>query len=129
MKLNDLINIDIDRCINSKKEYDYAILVYNFFKNKYIYKTNEWYILSEKNEIKDHKAENFFIDIKKEISNLFILRSEYWESCIKMEKDENIQSDYKIKSSLLIITAQKIQTNNIFIKNIIKESKIFFNIN
>jgi hypothetical protein len=119
--------IDIDRCTNIKKEFDYAILVHKCFQNKYEYSNNEWFIIQNNEKIKDIKTENLQNDIKNIISDIFVERSKYWEMQGKKEKDENIKSDYEIKCSMLMNSANKIKTNQIFIKNIIKECKSFFN--
>jgi hypothetical protein len=120
-------HIDIDRCTNIKKEFDYAILVHKCFKNKYEYSNNEWFIIENNQKRKDIKTENLQNDIKNIISDIFVERSKYWEMQGKKEKDENIKSDYEIKCSMLMNSANKIKTNQIFIKNIIKECKSFFN--
>ena len=123
----DNYRIDIDRCINTKSEYDFAILIHKCFKEKYYYENNEWFILNEnKEKIKDIKSESLTNDITDFIGTLIHKRSEYWDILSKKEIDENIQSDYYIKSNLLINSATKIKTNQTFVKNIIKECKTFF---
>lgn len=121
--------IDIDRCINIKKEFDYAILVHKCFQNKYSYFNNEWFIIENNDKKKDLKTESFQNDIKNIISDIFIERSKYWINKAKEESDENIKSDYELKSSMLMNSANKIKTNQIFVKHIIKECKSFFNSN
>ena len=119
--------VDIDRCINTKSEYDYAILVHKCFKEKYYYENNEWFIINEnKEKIKDIKSESLNNDIKEIITNILVCRSEYWEKLAKNEEDQNIQSDYYIKSNLFINCANKVKTNQQFVRNIIKECKSFF---
>lgn len=114
---------DIDRCINSKKEYDYAVLIFKCLGHKYYY-DNNWYFKNTK-EL-DSKNETLSYDIQHYITDIFLKRSTFWENQKNLEQDNNLKSDYELKSNLLIKTANKLKTNPLFVKSIIKECKGFF---
>tara|TARA_Y100000389_G_scaffold136895_1_gene134474 strand:- start:10320 stop:10712 length:393 start_codon:yes stop_codon:yes gene_type:complete len=118
--------VDIDRCVHAKNEYDFAILIHKCFKDYYVYENHDWYKIEGNEKIKDNKAEKLTEDIRTIITEILVKRSEYWEHCSKEETDTNIKSDNEMKSSLLIKNANKLKTNQIFVKNIIKECKSFF---
>lgn len=126
----DEYSIDIDRCINSKNQYDFAIVVQKYFKTRYLYTNQNWYQYNEKtNEyILDNKGFNLLQDIKNNITNIFLLRAEYWNQRSLNEKDENLISDYKQNSYLLHTCAERIlnSKNDRFINNIIQECKSLF---
>lgn len=126
------ISIDIDRCINSKNQYDFAIVVQKFFNKKYMYSNNNWYKFNDKNNeyILDNKGYNLSQDIKNNITNIFLERAEFWNQKSLNEKDENLISDYKLNSCMLHNCADRIlnSKNDRFINNIIQECKSLFTI-
>ena len=123
-------SIDIDRCINSKNQYDFAIVVQKHLKYKYQYLNNNWYQFNEKNNeyVLDNKGFNLSQDIKNNVSALFQERAEFWNQKSLNEKDTNLISDYKLKSCLLHNCVDRIlnSKNDRFLHNILQECKSLF---
>jgi len=122
-------NLDeyIDICIGSNgSHYDVSKVIYELIKDKFIYCGNNTWEYKENEEfINDDKQTNLRKELKSNVINNFIMRSNYWDDKSKIQNDINISLNYQLKSSTLLQIAHKL-TDDKYINCIIKELKQFF---
>ena len=123
-------NLDeyIDICIGSNgSHYDVSKVIYELIKDKFIYSGKNNWKYNENNEfIFDEKQSKLRQELKSNVINNFIMRSNYWDDKSKIQNDINISLNYQLKSSTLLQIAHKL-TDDKYINCIIKELKQFFN--
>jgi hypothetical protein len=124
-------NLDeyIDICIGSNgSHYDVSKVIYELIKNKFIYcGKNNWKYNDNDNFIIDEKQSKLKQELKSNVINNFIIRSNYWDDkAALIQNDINISLNYQLKSSTLLQIAHKL-TDDKYINCIIKELKQFFN--
>jgi hypothetical protein len=127
--MNIVVNEDIDRCQNLRSVNDFAIIVYKVLKNKYRYNDDNktWSKFIDGTWQKDNKAELLTLSIKADVASAFIKRSEFWKLESINDKNDIYQKNYSIqKSNAILSFVNALQFNEKFIKNLIKEIKIFF---
>jgi hypothetical protein len=122
-------NLDeyIDICIGSNgSHYDVSKVIYELIKDKFIYcGKNNWEYKENEEFINDDKQTNLRKELKSNVINNFIMRSNYWDDKSKIQNDINISLNYQLKSSTLLQIAHKL-TDDKYINCIIKELKQFF---
>jgi hypothetical protein len=122
-------NLDeyIDICIGSNgSHYDVSKVIYELIKDKFIYcGKNNWEYKENEEFINDEKQANLRKELKSNVINNFIMRSNYWDDKSKIQNDINISLNYQLKSSTLLQIAHKL-TDDKYINCIIKELKQFF---
>jgi hypothetical protein len=122
-------NLDeyIDICIGSNgSHYDVSKVIYELIKDKFIYcGRNNWEYKENEEFINDEKQANLRKELKSNVINNFIMRSNYWDDKSKIQNDINISLNYQLKSSTLLQIAHKL-TDDKYINCIIKELKQFF---
>ena len=122
-------NLDeyIDICIGSNgSHYDVSKVIYELIKDKFIYcGKNNWNYKETDDFIIDEKQTKLRQELKSNVINNFIIRSNYWDDKSKIQNDINISLNYKLKSSILLQIAHKL-TDDKYINCIIKELKQFF---
>jgi hypothetical protein len=123
-------NLDeyIDICIGSNgSHYDVSKVIYELIKDKFIYSGKNNWKYNENNEfIFDEKQSKLRQELKSNVINNFIMRSNYWDDKSTGQNDINISLNYQLKSSTLLQIAHKL-TDDKYINCIIKELKQFFN--
>ncbi len=123
-------NLDeyIDICIGSNgSHYDVSKVIYELIKDKFIYSGKNNWKYNENNEfIFDEKQSKLRQELKSNVINNFIMRSNYWDDKSMGQNDINISLNYQLKSSTLLQIAHKL-TDDKYINCIIKELKQFFN--
>ncbi len=127
--MSNSINEYIDICIGSNgSHYDVSKVIYELIKDKFIYcGKNIWkYNDNNNNFIIDEKQYQLRQELKSNIINNFILRSNYWDDKSIIQNDINISLNYQLKSSILLQIANKLKDDK-YINCIIKELKQFFN--
>jgi|OM-RGC.v1.027057058 hypothetical protein len=127
--MNIIVNEDIDRCQNLRSVNDFAIIVYKVLKDKYIYNDDNktWAKLIDGTWKKDNKAELLTLSIKEDVATAFIQRSEFWKQEGINDKNDIYQKNYSMqKSNTILSFVNALQFNEKFLKNLIKETKIFF---
>ena len=123
--MNNLVEY-IDICIGSNgSHYDVSKVIYELIKDKFSYCGKNNWKYNETNEI-DEKQCKLRQELKSNVINKFILRSNYWDDKASIQEDINILLNYQIKSSTLLQIAHKL-TDDKYINCIIKELKQFFN--
>jgi hypothetical protein len=127
--MNNNLDEYIDICIGSNgSHYDVSKVIYELIKDKFIYcGKNIWkYNDNNNNFIIDEKQYYLRQELKSNIINNFILRSNYWDDKSIIQNDINISLNYQLKSSILLQIANKLKDDK-YINCIIKELKQFFN--
>ena len=127
--MNNNLDEYIDICIGSNgSHYDVSKVIYELIKDKFIYcGKNIWkYNDNNNNFIIDEKQYYLRQELKSNIINNFILRSNYWDDKSIIQNDINISLNYQLKSSILLQIANKLKDDK-YINRIIKELKQFFN--
>lgn len=127
--MNNNLDEYIDICIGSNgSHYDVSKVIYELIKDKFIYcGKNIWkYNDNNNNFIIDEKQYQLRQELKSNIINNFILRSNYWDDKSIIQNDINISLNYQLKSSILLQIANKLKDDK-YINCIIKELKQFFN--
>ncbi len=122
------LNEYIDICIGSNgSHYDVAKVIYELIKDKFSYCGKNIWKYTENNEtVIDDKQIKLKTELKSNVINTFIIRSNYWDDKAIGQNDINIALDYQIKSSILLQIANKLKDEK-YLNCIIKELKQFFN--
>jgi len=121
---------DIDRCYNIRLINDFSILHFKLLTNKqfkYIVNDKNWYKFENNIWTKDIKCETLICITKNIMSECFHKRSEYWRNIIQNDKFDIYKiNDCITKSNNLLYLANQVLYNQKFMKNLIKESRMFF---
>lgn len=125
--INNNLDEYIDICIGSNgSHYDVSKVIYELIKDKFIYcGKNNWQYKDNEEFIIDEKQFKLRQELKSNVINNFIMRSNYWDDKSMIRDDINITLNYKLKSSILLQIAHKL-TDDKYINCIIKELKQFF---
>ena len=125
--INNNLDEYIDICIGSNgSHYDVSKVIYELIKDKFIYcGKNNWQYKDNEEFIIDEKQFKLRQELKSNVINNFIIRSNYWDDKSMIRDDINITLNYKLKSSILLQIAHKL-TDDKYINCIIKELKQFF---
>lgn len=126
MSLSTLdVDNEIDNLIIFNNHYNIANIIHKLLKDKYYYYNKEWFI-KEDNAI-DTKANSLIFDIKENIANRFIDRASHWEKFEQVHEDQEQILQSKYKATRILHIANKLKSNDRYVKELIAELKTFFN--
>jgi len=129
---SDILNKNIDCCIELTSDYNISLVIYTILKNNYRYIGNkkwDYYNNIQKTWIVDENSIRLKHDIKTIVCNYFLIRFNYWENLGKIHtNDIDYNNDCQFKANKLLVCSNKLKQDK-FISVIIKEARSFFEYN
>lgn len=126
MSLSTLdIDTEIDNLIIFNNQYNIANIIHKLLKDKYYYSNREWFI--KQDNTLDAKANSLIYDIKEGIANRLIDRASHWEKFEQAQENQEQVLQSKYKATRILHLANKLKSNDRYVKELIAELKTFFN--